>query len=353
MNENSKYLGIGTFDLAKGFFMILIVVGHSAMSAFDNAANITVTNQWILLLFFPLRVVMYGAVPLFFLISGYGFRPRKMKSCIEQQTRYILKPYLYVTVAVLSLLVLKRVIDRRSILELLIYQGVPFILALCPERRWGSVEIGSIGPLWFMIALYNSWIILNLAYQEKRKWIRWLVVLLITLTGYMLSWNLNLPFCIQQSMIAAGFLCVGYEMKKSRFLEDEVPKYLWCMVGAFLLVVIHFGEVGMSHNIWRLGVLDIMASCLAGILLLRICVFCNRFEHGILDKVRIIGRYSLWVCCLHTIEYVTFPWKTFNEMMVSRPLAGFFLKLLIRSVFIWMGCMALNWWKNRTRKDGT
>lgn len=332
---------IGMFDLSKGLLMILIVLGHSIIEYFKYW-EYELTVHWWYALLVPFRIFIYGLVPMFFMMSGYGFRVQSMKRCLRDRMKYLLKPYAYTGLIVLVLAVLKGIIKKESIALVLTQYGIPFLLGLCPgNTNIRDFYLGSIGPMWFLVVLALAWIVLNFVVKLEKRYLIWLCLATLTAFSVRLPFNAFIPFCIAQSFPCAFYIYTGYILKKERLLSKKWTKRESLVFWIVLLCVIPFGNVEVSQNVWKLGALDFVASVIAGVLLLKCCNYLNRWRGKIADFFCVLGRHSLDVLCIHSIEYLVFPWKRVINILTNNSISGVLCMLVMRMIFITVGCIII------------
>ena len=345
---------IGMFDLSKGILMALVVFGHS-FSLFVKYWERASMPGWILLPLAIFGFLLYGLIPMFFIMSGYGFRKQKMKRCLADRVRYLLKPYLWVAVIVSVLAVLKAAVQSKSVSDALKYQGVPFLLGLCP----GETEVfgwytASIGPMWFLVALGIGWTVLNLLFQMKSEALRLVILAAMISFCTRLPFYAFMPFCMAQSVCCAGYLYLGYCAKKSRLLTKEFSWKTYVLLAVVVIGAVVFGTVDVSQNVWKLGFFDYMASAIAGILLCKLASGLERLEGKFANFFRMLGRNSLYIFCVHTVEYLIFPWNRLLHRFAEHVWLGVLVVFLVRVLIITIGCIAVHkivklWRRRRIR----
>lgn len=332
---------IGMFDLSRGILMLFVVFAHS-ISHFVKYWDRGTLALWMFVPLAVLGILIYGLIPMFFLMSGYGFREQTMKRCIGDRLRYLWKPYVFVAFLVTAGAILKAVLRGKPIVDAVIRQGAPFLLGLCP----GEVEIGgkyveSVGPLWFLVALVGSRIVLNLIFRLENEVLRGLCVITLVAFCTCLPFYALIPFCVIQSLSCAGYLYVGYCIKKYNLLFARFSKRTYIVLIAILVCVFPFGNVDVSQNVWKLGFLDFIASCVAGFLLCRLSVVGERLQGRITRLFRIIGRYSLYFLCVHAVEFFVIPWERVAGMFKGRALFGFIAIWILRLLIDSVGCVII------------
>lgn len=354
MTEQRKVVNsIGMFDLSRGVLMVLIVLGHSITKYFQYW-EVEMPLAWWYYPLVILKLVIYGLISMFFIMSGYGFRKKKLGACVKSQLQFMMKPYIYVGLIVTLLTIAKCLLKHSPLKDKLIYQSVPFLLGLCPgELEIHGHFVGSIGPMWFLIVLAISWIILNVIFMLENEAVRLLCIATLVAFCTRLPFQAFIPFCLIQSLCCASYLYVGYYIKKEKILGNKVSKKNLAVFCVILLFIIPFGNVDVSQNVWKLGFLDYIASVIAGYLLLRICYFSNKFEGKAANVFRAIGRQSLNILCVHSVEYLVFPWDRITNMFSEHALIGVVIICVLRTVIIFCGCVLITQcskWKKQRRK---
>lgn len=335
---------LGIFDFNRGILMLLVIIGHS-VNMFYKYWEAESVALWLVPFFVVGKALYYGTVPMFFIMSGFGFRAQKMKKCIKGRVRHLIKPYLGVMIVVTLLAVLKRLLQGASVIEALKYQAFPFLIALCPgETGVLGWYTASIGPIWFLVVLGLSWIGLNLIFKLKSEAMRAVCILTIAAFCTRLPYQAFIPFCIVQSLCCMAYLYIGYCLKKENVFMQQIPKSTMLVLGIILLCIVPFGNIEVSQNVWQLGFLDFIASCVAGFLLLSLLMPCNNFKGKFISLVRKIGKNSLYVLCIHTIEYLVFPWDALAEKIGSHVhmLVGIIAIFIMRVIIIGAGCFLID-----------
>lgn len=353
MSTESKVIernSIGMFDISRGILMISVVLAHS-ITQFVKYWEPQYTQQWwyCFLIFF--KPVIYGVLPMFFIMSGYGFRPKPVGKCIKERVKYILKPYILVGLITTGLYVIKEVVTDHSALDALVYQGVPFILGLCPGGvQLGSWYLGSIGPIWFLVVLTLSWIGLDMICKLENEYIRMLCIGVMCLICTRLPFIGLIPFCIIQSVCCIAYLYVGYMMRKSNTLLQKMSGQSLIVMLVIAIPAMVFGNIEVSQNVWALGIFDFIASVIIGVLMLKLSCYCNRFTGKISNSLRVVGKYSLYILCVHTIEYLAFPWGWINSKLWNHKVLGIIVAFVIRGLVIAGGCWLIQRYTTVRRK---
>ena len=339
---------VGMFDLAKGIGMILVLWHHSEWPGFSGWAIAPSASLWNFVVFTCL-------MPMFFIISGYGFRPVPWKKAVRQQADLILRPYCYtgITTAIACFIFgcLMRYGFRRSV-KSCIYMALGFLTASENGVLFG-LNIGSPGPCWYLAALFLDWCCLCWMYERKLKnWVIWIICVVMLLISF--SIPENVPLCLGSAFRMIGCLLIGYRIKKRGLLEVLTGWKLAAFaavtaVGAFFAVPrvgVIIGSVPLSASSLLSGLLIIVEVLAIAILLIRIFMFFNRFQNPFTNAVSFIGQNSLLYFCAHTVEYLAFPWWKYTQRFGGNQILCYVSMFLLRFVMTTLCVLAI---KNREK----
>lgn len=314
MADNQNGRSLGTFHLARGIGMVLILLGHSitpfylpagfGQGIFSGAGS----------------VLGGGLMVMFFLISGYGFFVRSPRKCISMQTQLLLDPYLYTMGAVLVTRLVLAWVMGRPFREHGGELVLTFLLGLNAEgggTLWG-VPVESVSILWFVLALYGGWIIYNGICQLEKPWLRDALALGCLALGTGLTWIGRVwPFCLPMVLQAVGLLAIGHRMGQKGWLRKKLVWWQWAVIGTLILISAAFGGVNMVACYWKLGILDMAGALCVGFVLLRLYRWWMDHNPGgvVIRGLETVGFYSVWVVFLHGYEKLIFPWHRLGGLL--------------------------------------
>ncbi|MDB8558412.1 acyltransferase family protein [Turicibacter sanguinis] len=181
---NIKHERILYFDIAKGFAMILIVLGHIYNN--DNLIKIWMHSFH---------------VPIFFIISGMVIRHTKLdqiefKEIIVKKIKSLIVPYFYFELLAITLYMLMNGFSF-SILKWNIIDSI-----LLYSRANGT---------WFLICLFGAELIFILIKKiTSSDWLTILISLLLFIIPFEIKINNHWILIFFRMLIANGFLCFGY-----------------------------------------------------------------------------------------------------------------------------------------------
>lgn len=116
-----------TFDIMKGIGILLVIIGHLAHG------------------YGPLIPIIYTFhMPLFFIVSGYFYKQKNPAELFKRDIKLLVIPYLLVSLLLIIYGVVISIIKQEPDsfyywFSALLYAGTP---------------LGSIGPLWFLLAMF-------------------------------------------------------------------------------------------------------------------------------------------------------------------------------------------------------
>ena len=323
---------IGMFDMLKGVGMITIVLAHTA-----ELYPMQISGGLSLTAFFPF-IYREALMAAFFIASGYGFRKRSIGKCIQQQLRALLKPYCITAVCTSLLHLLCHYTAFHyfpsSVTETLKVAG-GFLLGLPHTTTYAGQQFFSTGPMWYLLSLMIAWILLDLILNIfPEQYINW-AVLGTMLLGWGICITWEAPFCIGQGMVTVPALYVGYLAKKYKIFEQPLsPRLRGGMIAAALavaaLVLLTKSTDCVSMAEWTLGPVSILLDAVTGLGILSIVIwFQRRVENVVTHAIQAIGRRSLFIFCVHTVELTAIPWYLMPQKFAAHPVLGMVLQFTL------------------------
>lgn len=335
-NKNSIN-SIGAFNLTKGILMLAVVLGHT-ITLFFHYWEPQYTSQWWYYGLFFLKAIIYGLIPMFFLISGYGYYRKPLEKSVKARFKYLIKPYLVVSIVVCGGCILKKIIMHESIKLAFWEQILPYLLGLCPgDFMWHDRYIGTIGPLWFLVALALASVLLDIIFVQDSEVMRGICVLVLVSYATRLPFYHFIPYCIIQALCCMGYMYIGYLAREMKLFEKHISRKNIVVLLVLLCPIMLFGNIEVSQNVWQLGMLDFVGGAIAGFLFLGFFLRLNVLKGGITKVVRELGKNSLYVLCVHSVEYQLLPWQTIRGIFGEHIVIGIIASFLARGMFIVAG----------------
>ena len=345
----------GMFDFIKGIAMISIVMTH-ARSSLGPEEFITGGNVSVMACFDILnKVLSYGnaAMPLFLLVSGYGFRKTKDNvKCLKKQAKLLLKPFMIVACVTTVLHFVIHYCAFRYLpgsIQATICVGLGYLLGAPTTIYIAGMTICFVGAVWFLLTLFWSWISLNFIFTKvKESYVPW-VILAIFIIGRFLCYFPTIPFCLVQGVLGIPYLYVGWLIKKREWLTKKFPIGIWIIMIALALFSIGFGGLGLADAYLKYGHIDLISNGCLAFLVMWIGLRINQFDFPLKNQISTIGRYSLWIMCLHTIEQQALPWYLLYERLTNmEDYWIYIMSLIMKTILIYIGYRFLIW--NNQRK---
>lgn len=339
-DENIKYT-MGMFDLIKGVAMLVIIMQHTFTldGMFAGAVDHMGLEKYILGF-----IILLGAslMPFFIEISGFDFVPQKNVKRFKRKVIQYIKPYIVVMCCTVVLNACLHYLCfhyiKGAIKESLKVLG-GFCLGLPVNYTIGNVTFFSCGPVWFLLAITWGYIFLNVIYRIKSEKMILLAVICAITLGIGLEKTHIIFWCIPQGLIATGYLYMGSLVRKKKLLEYHW-NWIWtsCFIASMGLAtigIIKYGRIdNMADSVWNFGILSVIADGIIGISLLRVFLYFNQVKFSFLNVIKTIGRYSLYVFCVHSMELISVPWYVLQEKLPGTMFEKQILIFVLRCIFI-------------------
>lgn len=332
-------------------FITKDILKSSVKGAFQKLdPRYMIKNPVMFVVAFALFAYREALMAAFFIASGYGFRKRSIHKCIEQQLKTLLKPYLYTALATT---VLHAFLHHAAFgsWDAAISESAKvlggFLLGLPHTATYFGHQFFSCGPMWYLVALMLAWVLLDVLLEIFPERYITPAVVGVTLLGWGVTLVWEAPFCIAQGMVSLPYLYIGYLAKKNRWLDKPLPRRtLYILLGGTALTAVGAllaqSTDCISMGEWTLGPLSILLDAATGFLFIRLFMRLNRFAGPIAQGLQAIGRNSLNIFCIHTVELIAIPWYLFAAHFTDHPLRGMLLQNVIAFTSIGLVCALLN-----------
>ena len=274
----------------------------------------------------------------FYIASGYGFRKRSIGKCIDQQFKTLLKPYIYTGIAttVFHFIIHYSLFGSLHNATYETYKVLGgFALGLPHTATYFGQLFFSCGPMWYLLSLMIAWVLLDLILNIfPEQYINW-AVLGTMLLGWGICITWEAPFCIGQGMVTVPALYVGYLAKKYKIFEQPLsPRLRGGMIAAALavaaLVLLTKSTDCVSMAEWTFGPVSILLDAVTGLGILSIVIwFQRRVENVVTHAIQAIGRRSLFIFCVHTVELTAIPWYLMPQKFAAHPVLGMVLQFTL------------------------
>lgn len=353
----------GMFDLLKGIVVIGIILTH-ILDIIPSEALYKGSFSLLKVFVFSLpRIFSLGTatIPILFMVSGYGFKAISLKKCVRKQAKQLLRPYLLTGAAIVAVHFVCHFCAFHYLPGAAKQTGIvalSHLLGIHIGYQFHGVQLCSTGSVWFLLALFEGWILLTLitnTLPEKCQSILavCMILLFCFLKGFAAPW-ITYTFCFASIFQCCGNLYWGAQIKKRNWLWVPLSPFARCLliVLAVTSQILPFLPIPINSTALYCGtfLFVIIGTECTAFLLMRVGVRANRWKNWLLDKIRMVGRYSIWVICAHSIECQGLLWYLFVEKMQGHELAAFLIMAVVRGILIFAICYLINLFDKRIRK---
>ena len=315
---------IGMFDMLKGAGMLVVVLAHTAENySLQTGGGLSLTA------FFPF-IFRESLMAAFYIASGYGFRKRSIGKCVQQQLKTLLKPYCFT--AVLTTL-LHFIVHYRCFgylpgsVSATVQVGGGFLLGLPHTAAYFGQQFFSAGPMWYLLALLVGWVLLNTLLNIFPENYQHYAVLGTALLGWGASLVWEVPFCLIQGAVVTPYLYIGYLAKKHRWMDRPLSQRTLGLLLGCCVVILGAALVTRTTDCislaeWSLGPVSILLDGAVGYLFIRLFLRLSRGGGVLVRFLEAVGRRSLHIFCIHTVELTAIPWYLMAQKFAGREALG-------------------------------
>lgn len=266
---------IDFIDLAKGFCILIIVLGH---------CNINI------------NIIGYNtlAMPAFYILSGMLFKENEdVRTFTIKKVNKLLIPFLFFYLTAYLLFYIIKFFAPQFLIT-----DARGILDLFDNRQFFN------GPIWFLLSIFwcniYFYIICRLILNNTERII---VVFICGTAGWLIGhFGYFLPLFLDVAMTALPFFAFGYCLKNSNFLyPNKWDKYnLWfalvLWIISFVLEMLLFQRVSFHYN--HISVNSVITSTISTLSFLYLCRYIKRLPY-----ISYLGKYSIILLCVHHMIY--------------------------------------------------
>lgn len=313
-------------DIAKAFAIFFVVVGHTI--PFGSIVR---------------KAIFSFHMPLFFIMAGFTFRTKPTKEVLLSSWNRLLLPYCLIFLAIKILEILSA---GAFDFQVFVSSLTSFVFA--SGTTFEYLDVPAAGMSWFLVALFCARIVFNTAarFFERRSvslgWqgLFWLIIAFFGIcignlsdaipfvTSFSDVPRIYLPFSFDIVLVSCFFMYVGWAFRQLN--PEKLLDNWWMFVFALAIwvVTMHFSSLELAARAYDNWPLALIAACTGTFL----CCFVARFAEKKLPALNgcltWIGRNSMLIFCLHTIDWFLIPWT-------ELPITG----MGIHGAFIIVGCL--------------
>lgn len=274
-------------DILKGIAIILVIIGH------------WLTDQS------TLHTYIYSFhLPLFFIISGFFFSPKPILEQIKRDAKLLLIPYLLICILIM---IHHMIFGNEPFTNLIIKAFYSILATRFVETTYMGHETFSIGPAWFLPALFWIRVLFNLLYKYTKGISLGIISIGLSLLA---MWGINkqitLPLAFLIGVSNLIYYYIGYLARKEKVTEKIKQKdtaaicllVFWIVVGRFSNL-----STSMQPLTWSYPT-DLMIA-IAGVIGFYKIVQLIDLKGGkwLKSQLTLWGRYSLVALSFHATPY--------------------------------------------------
>ena len=329
-------------DNAKGIVMLCIIIGHIGGGTYGKI---------------DLSFVHVFHLTTFFILSGYTLKIQKINTeYINKRFRRLMVPYFYTCVAVMLMDIINSIViskDGRilTITNILARDIIRTFFASGSITNFAGLEMGTrIGIICILPAMFFAVLIVQWTLNHySEEWMRWAVVILIALMGYISSRYIWFPFSIQTGMTASIFILIGYYIKEYSVLEKLHLIHYLIFVAVFAVGVYggydHFYIVA---NVCPDLIITFGVAISSSFLLLKLAQYTEK-----VDILNFVGKKYLLFLCVHLVALETMGWY-FNRIIscvgIDGEISSMWASLALNLLFPMFGTLIILLFHNLRKK---
>ena len=318
-----------SFDIAKGFAIICVVLGHSeGLGVPTDLVNVIFTFH----------------MPLFFIVSGYFTRRDVIldRVYVARCARSTLLPYAITCSIVLLLFAVRTLLFWPEGLA-----DVMGTMTLAALYGTGTQEVPlpsgviMIGAIWFFFFFF--WAKLFLAAVNRSPYAP-VAILVLFLWGYYSGWMFWLPLSIQAGACATLFLYLGQKIRESDLLAPgRLSPLLWLVVAGTWLMCINMGyKLVMASNAYPGDmVVDILGGLCGTLCVIKVSQLVSGHLPTLGRPLAWLGTITLPIFCMHLVEMEVFLWEKATAWLSALPVPLWASGLALRVALIAVMCVIL------------
>ncbi len=282
---------IQLFDIARGLAIFMVISAHT-LTIFKGTS---ISN-----------FLFLGNLAVFFVVSGYFYRPKSLMQIVKTGVNTLLIPYF---IAVIGYLLIRgfigvvflhhEFITTAKWLSLIYANGV---LATTPT---GYELTAQIGAIWFLPTMFIANIIFQLIMRLSKRWEQRLVILVMFILGVGLAHFGLWPWSFQTALQVQVFYMFGYEL--AQYVKQHQTLIFtkwWVGWSSFTvwLVSSWFTWYGLNQGRAEHIVLATIAAAASAIAILSFSYFIERHWVWLTKFLAYAGEFSLIILIIHTID---------------------------------------------------
>lgn len=241
-------------------------------------------------------------MPLFFMVSGYFFKPRKLVMAIKNGAKKLLFPYALTAMVIFTITLIEQYwIGNNNF-------ATGKTTATLLSGGIGSIEYPHGFATWFLIALFlcNAlYTILHNTNHDSTIKLS-LGVIGITLVTYLIirTGTTYAPFALLQAGIGILFFHIGYMYRKYASTPNTPTQIIIIIISIFVVLASHrFGALEMYCSQYPNIILNVLGAIGGTYIIMQLSYFMCRIFPEIAVKVAQAGAISILILAVHSLDY--------------------------------------------------
>ena len=317
-NKDYRSINLGMFNYIKGIAVLALLFGHLADMA--HLAAFGDETSWV-------RALIHNPViPLFYIISGYGFTPGRRKGSLRRQLSSLWKTYTVTGICVVGGVLLTGRFFLPSWKETAIRSAqyaVGIILGLSYDLTVNGHYYGfGSGTVWYLVSLMECIILSSFLMKRFHEKTVGVISVLMTAAGCAAGCFIKLPFAIIPTAVGMGYFYLGYMLRRISFFRDTAPGKKSALRPILVIVLLILSVLSVQNGVFNLATcvwgrcpLGFLPAGAFGFLLVWAGVRVTSWEFPLKSAVMWLGHHSLVLIGIDTVaEHVLF-WDRFSKMM--------------------------------------
>lgn len=271
-----------TFDVMKGIGIIAMIIGHLQIPQMLG------------------NFIFAWHMPLFFIVSGYFYKPYPIKEYTKKNLVSLVIPYLITATLMFLLCLLKYCFHEETNII------TPLVGILVASGSQGLPMLGEyfVGAIWFLLALFWCRTIYNIIYNKITQSIQGVVIISVAVLSTYIATKLYVPTNFLQGMSAMVFFHVGTLFRRRDLFHVQLNWFI-SIIG-FLAII---GTLATSKDDYPLSMvrcyygyypINVLGACFLSFFLYR---FISKLPYSpIYRHIAYIGEIGMLVLCIHNIE---------------------------------------------------
>lgn len=285
-----------TFDVMKGIGIIAMIIGHCQVPRIIG------------------DVIFAWHMPLFFIISGYFYKPSPIKEYTKKNFRALVVPYLITATLMFLFSLLKFYFDEEAdIIH-------PFIGIFVASGSKGLPMLGDyfVGAIWFLLALFWCRVIYNIISEKTSKQISGIIIITIGILSTYIGTKIFIPTDFLQGLSAMVFFYVGHIFRKHDLFKVR-PNWLIITLGVLIIIASLLScnndyPMSMVRCYYSYYPINVVAACFCTYLLYHIVLY-GKDNH--LNKIiAYLGKMSMLIMCVHIVDSNYDIIRFFNKIYI-------------------------------------